>query len=471
MKVLALCFLFVMPIAANNNYTINWIEQQVDHFSYGVQNVKFHQRYLVNADHWNSSHGAIFFYTGNEGDIELFAQNTGFLYDIAPLYNALIVFAEHRYYGQSMPFGKKAYKHKQYYQYQSSMQALADYATLITHIKSSYHGADKAPVIAFGGSYGGMLAAWFRIKYPNLVQGAIAASAPVAQFTNLTACNAFGEVVTKTFAKTQFDCVDVIRSSWKYLDTITSTPTGMRWLSNDWKLCKPLANKEDVTKLKAFLTDVWGNLAMADYPYPANFLAHLPAYPVQAVCQNMKMEKANPEATLHSLYEGLNVYTNFSQQLKCLQYEDANPGSLSNRGWELQSCTEMVMPMCYDGKRDFFEPTPWSLEQYAKECKNTWETEIEPFKMEIIYGGRQLSDASNIVFSNGDLDPWHAGGVLVDQNPTVVAVMIKNGAHHLDLRGAMHADPPSVVEARGVHKTHITRWIQEYRQRLAYTRE
>lgn len=57
---------------------------------------------------------------------------------------------------------------------------------------------------------------------------------------------------------------------------------GLTWLSNAWKLCKPLKSKADVKELKDYLTNVWTNLAMVDYPYPANFLAPLPAYPIKA---------------------------------------------------------------------------------------------------------------------------------------------------------------------------------------------
>lgn len=87
-----------------------------------------------------------------------------------------------RYYGKSKPFNGHL---KGRMGYLTTEQAMGDYAELITELKAQYDAADS-PVIGFGGSYGGMLAAWFRMKYPHMLDGAIAGSAPIWNF--------FGEV-------------------------------------------------------------------------------------------------------------------------------------------------------------------------------------------------------------------------------------------------------------------------------------
>jgi hypothetical protein len=65
----------VLPLSDHNNYFFLFLPQ-VDHF--GFANSDFYQqRYLINDTYWDAKEsGSIFFYAGNEGDIEAFAQNS-----------------------------------------------------------------------------------------------------------------------------------------------------------------------------------------------------------------------------------------------------------------------------------------------------------------------------------------------------------------------------------------------------------
>ena len=110
--------------------------------------------------------GPILFYAGNEGKIEGFYKNTGFLtITLAQEFKGLIVFGEHRYFGQSVPFDKQYAFNTSNNTYLTVDQTMMDYNLLIKSIRYQY-GAMNKPCIVFGGSYGGMLAAWLRMKYP-----------------------------------------------------------------------------------------------------------------------------------------------------------------------------------------------------------------------------------------------------------------------------------------------------------------
>ncbi|XP_046401943.1 lysosomal Pro-X carboxypeptidase [Ischnura elegans] len=470
----------VVSAVAGYVYDTKWYTVPLDHLNFGT-NKTFKLRYLINDTYWDKSNdGPIFFYTGNEGDIEMFAENTGFMWEIAPKFKALLVFAEHRYYGKSLPFGNNTYSDLKNMGYLSSSQALADYADLLMHLQqnrteevgtSSKRSGARYPVIAFGGSYGGMLAAWFRMKYPYVVDGAIAASAPVLQFTGMVPCEAFSRIVSSDFKAASHNCSDRIKASWSAIDRVSATADGLKWLSSNWSLCSPLKNAENVSALKDWMVGMITNVAMLDYPYPTNFILPLPGYPVQEMCRKILTKEAQnssldqDKALLMSIFSGFQVAFNYSGNSSCLNVKVQSSDQLGDDGWDYQSCTEMVMPMCSDGNGDMFEPKKWDIKKETARCKATWGVEPQPHLAELLYGGyRGVSAASNIIFSNGLLDPWSSGGVLqAPKGSRVISITIPEGAHHLDLRGSNPMDPMTVIETRRLYGKVIQKWIRNVR--------
>ncbi|KAK2846694.1 hypothetical protein Q5P01_009693 [Channa striata] len=476
--VLTLCFACVHVIALKSqlftrfggsphsaetpiNYKTLYFDQKIDHFGF-AEDGTFKQRYLVADKHWHQPGGPILFYTGNEGDITWFCNNTGFMWEIAEELGAMLVFAEHRYYGESLPFGQESYSDTKHLNYLTSEQALADFAVLIQNLKRTLPGAHGSPVIAVGGSYGGMLAAWFRMKYPNVVVGALASSAPIWQFPGMAPCEQFYKIVTQVFAKSGTNCQANIRRSWKAINNVSSTAPGLQWLSEEFSLCRPLKDTIDVIAFKSWLQETWVNLAMVDYPYAANFLQPLPAWPVQVVCKYLGFaSNVSDGQLLHGVSQAAKVYYNYTGSTSCLNISQTATGSLGFLGWFYQACTEMVMPMCTNGFTDMFEPEEWNFQAFSDECNAMFGVRPRADWADTVYGGKDISAHSNIIFSNGELDPWSSGGVNYNITESLVCIMIPEGAHHLDLRYSNARDPPSVRAARALEVKYFQQWIKQ----------
>jgi hypothetical protein len=76
-----------------------WFDQTLDHFNFRNTDTTFRQRFYVDKTHFKPN-STILFYTGNEASIDVFINNTGILFELAPKLDAMVVFAEHRFYGQ-----------------------------------------------------------------------------------------------------------------------------------------------------------------------------------------------------------------------------------------------------------------------------------------------------------------------------------------------------------------------------------
>ena len=67
--------------------------------------------------------------------------------------------------------------------------------------------------------------------------------------------------------------------------------------------------------------------------------------------------------------------------------------------------------------------------------------------------------ASNIIFSNGEYDPWRSGGVLQNLSSSLVAIEVPQGAHHLDLFFSTPDDPPSLARVRDAEVALLRAWL------------
>lgn len=464
------------------NCTEKWMTQPLDHFSDSDDNqVTFAQRYFVYDKFWDKDgQGPIFFYCGNEADITLYINAIGFMWEKAEVFGAYLVFAEHRDYGNShLPFESADAK-----PYLSHELALADYARLLRSLLADL-GASDSPVIAFGGSYGGMLAAWMRMQHPSLVAGSISASAPMLAFQGEDPpwdSQSYNQIVTNSAKHYSWACAANVHSASKLLDKFGRGPQERAQLQQHFNLCETPANKARVDMLHYFIRNAFDILAMGNYPWPSVYLAGtaenpMPAWPLGEACSFLADSalQNKPEKLFPALRRAVSVLYNVTGNRPCYDLPDyPTPQTASVRGgtWDWQFCTENLPDSFWfstDGRLhaggDMFWPHPYNESLVEEHCRLAWGVTPRTHFIVNKYGGRRLGVGhSNIIFSNGGFDGWSSGGVATNLSDSLVSILIPDGGHHLDLMFSHPEDPPSVRAARELEVRHIQNWIDEYRR-------
>ncbi|XWS71539.1 hypothetical protein CRYUN_Cryun03dG0146500 [Craigia yunnanensis] len=414
-----------------------YYEQTLDHFNYNYESyLTFQQKYILNSKYWGGANmsSPIFVYTGDELGIDGDAISAGFMIDLASRFK------------DSRPKFLNP----------GVLQLFTSFSRLCTveiDLKRNLS-AENCPVIAIGGSYGGMLASWFRLKYPHIAIGALASSAPILYFDDITPQNGYHVIVTRDFRETSENCYNTIRQSWFEIDKVAAQTNGLMNLSNIFNSCMPLYSSEE---LKSYLGLVYVFSAQDDNP---------PNYLVSQICNAID---AAPEGTdiLGKVARGLNA--SFFGGRSCNSVIEIKPNNGS--GWFWQSCTEMVMPIGHGENDTMFQASPFDIENYTRTCLDIFGVSPRPHWITTEFGGHDIKSilgnfASNIIFSNGLRDPWSAGGVLQNISDSVVAVYTKEGAHCLDLSLPSTSDPDWLVAQRDKEINIIGGWIEDYNAKI-----
>jgi pimeloyl-ACP methyl ester carboxylesterase len=150
----------------------------VDFFSHKQDT--FRQRYFVFDKHRSNSTGndVALLYICGEAMCSGTPQN--YAIDYARELGASLLTLEHRYYGKSVPVPTLS---TQNLRHLTTQQALADLAYFI-QFYGKHAKLHKPKWIIIGCSYAGALSAWFRLKYPHLVVGALSSSGVVNAILN-----------------------------------------------------------------------------------------------------------------------------------------------------------------------------------------------------------------------------------------------------------------------------------------------
>eukprot|EP00730_Choanoeca_flexa_P019508 TRINITY_DN9531_c0_g1_i1.p1 TRINITY_DN9531_c0_g1~~TRINITY_DN9531_c0_g1_i1.p1 ORF type:complete len:455 (+),score=107.69 TRINITY_DN9531_c0_g1_i1:22-1386(+) len=400
-------------------------------FSRGMFPIK----YYVLEDLYNNHNGVCFFEMGGEGPNSGIGK--GYMYQLAHDHKALIVSTEHRFYGESLPKGGLSVDNLKFL---TSHQALADAARLIKLVNAT---AQCRKWVAFGGSYSGALSAWFRSKYPNVIDAALSSSGVVNAILDFVE---FDEQVATAIGAA---CANELR----HVTNVFGKALG----NGDGAKAKALFNVRANVNNGDFAYMLADSAAMADQYNQKAALCHA----IQGVSKLTDEVAMQVFANFTIKFWGADFAPGCFYDRDCVksQPEKWQPTS---RSWWWQKCFELAYwqnsPKTGSLRLDLL-----SMEYHTERCQYMFYDTMFPMTNETntYYGGADVR-GSRIYFSDFSDDPWQQASVRTELSEDLpYQLVVCDGCGHCDdLHAPSTKDPPALAASRTRFESYLNKWLQ-----------
>ncbi|KAI1723580.1 serine carboxypeptidase s28 domain-containing protein [Ditylenchus destructor] len=486
-------------------YSGGYVWQDVDHYSASQIYPKWKQRFYYN-NGFKKKDGPIFLMLGGESYLSIY-----YVYPFwsmsqwARQFGASIYALEHRYYGYSLPTADFSIQNLTYL---TSEQAIGDIAVFVTSMNKQYNVTDtKQKWVIFGGSYAGNLAAWFRLKYPDLSLGAVASSAPVQARVDFY--DYIYVVHNSTRAYGGKGCARNIHRFFAWAQKSLMTIEGREKLSAFWCMCdlwdEDYVDEKDAELLLAsfvglmsefvqyddeghdfvdficFIFEFEDEIVGADVEIPAHktddFSEREERHFLEVGRKLLQRLRSNENEPKHYYDDNSNSSASKEYTRNCdycydfsyaYYIKEIQKYYVSYRSWIWQTCNEFGFFQSTNVGYNLFESSV-PVNFYIDMCRdifgdlfaNRTILEANVKKTNDYYGGVENYNGTEMVFVNGSEDPWHALSTQDFRNPAknVTSILIDGTSHCEDMYRGEFYDRPELKAAHKQIRAQLKIWL------------
>lgn len=436
-----------------------------DHFD--TSNVAtWQQAYFVNDTFWlPGSDAPVFLCVGGEGpalegDAVVDSVHCSNAAEWLEEKNALMFALEHRYYGchniSACPVTDFS-DEKVALAFLSSRQAVEDVANFVRRMNDEYGLSNKNKWVTWGGSYPGMMAAWSRLKHPELIHASVASSAPVLAQLDMPEYNdrvASAYAVSDNGVGGSQECTEAIRKGHEVVGSLLQSQDGQSRLETIFGL-----------------SSGYLQTASSQRQFAGQGVAYFPAQGNDPTCESAGCNIGNICAIMLDESHGEELLR-LAYLSKVQQGGKAVDVSVPTYSfWFYQTCTEFgFYQTCETNSSCFFTRGLSTLEHQTAGCSR-WD--ISPSEIEASieatnahYGGVRPTGpdgqlGSCVMWPNGEVDPWAGLSVLESPGQEQPVLYVGGASHHAWTHASATSDQPSVGSARLTIRDQVDAFLQQ----------